>query len=373
MKIAIIAGEESGDQLGGALMQALGDGITYIGVGGRFMQNEGLESLFPMEELSLMGLMEVLPKAPHLLARLKQLAAYIASEKPDILISIDAPDFCFRLASRLQGLRGQGCRFIHYVAPSVWAWRPERAKKVAALYDDILCLFPFEPRYFEAEGMRAHFVGHPVLQAAKDASGKVFRTANNISLTRPICGLFLGSRTQELKFNAETILSTARSISNETPDTLFLLPTTAHLRPAVDEFMNRFEPDHFVTHDATQKWNAFAACDHAIAVSGTVGLELAVLGIPHIIGYRMNRMTYQVARRLVKLSHIHLANIIQDFDPDQTDPFFVPELVQEGFTVKSAFSAINLLDKNDFSALSFYLNDALDPKMTLNRIILNSI
>lgn len=165
-KVFLIAGEPSGDTLGASLMEGLSEklngNVEYAGVGGQGMAAAGLESLFPMEDLSVMGVFEVLPRLPLLLRRIRETASQVERLQPDVLVTIDSPDFCFRVIKKL---KARACKVpvVHYVAPSVWAWRPGRAKKVACILDHLLCLLPFEPPYFEREGLRATFVGHPVV------------------------------------------------------------------------------------------------------------------------------------------------------------------------------------------------------------------
>ncbi len=188
ISVYLIAGEPSGDVLGGRLIAGLkslsGDNITISGVGGENMTAQRLQSLFPMQELSIMGIIEVVPKIPTLLARIKQTAADIIEKKPDVVVTIDAPDFCFRVAKRLAG---HNIPIVHYVAPSVWAWRPGRAKKVAALVDHVMCLLPFEPPYFTREGVDATFVGHSILESDADGGdGQAFRARHNIPSDAPL-------------------------------------------------------------------------------------------------------------------------------------------------------------------------------------------
>lgn len=162
MKVFILAGEPSGDKLGGALMAGLSSlgTVEYQGVGGRMMQAQGLKSLFDMSDLSVMGLLEVLPRIPKLLRRVKETVAAAQAFAPDVLITIDSPDFCLRVAGKLKETN-PNLKAVHYVAPSVWAWRPERAEKMAKSVDHVLALLPFEPPYMEKAGMSCDFVGHP--------------------------------------------------------------------------------------------------------------------------------------------------------------------------------------------------------------------
>src|SRR5690606_18985 len=198
-RVFIVAGEPSGDALAAPLMRALrsrAPHISFFGVGGPLMTAEGLKSLFPMDELSVMGLFEVLPRLPRLLRRIDQTADAARRIAPDVFITVDAPDFSFRVARKLLGTAFPK---IHYVAPSVWAWRPGRAKKIAALYDHLLTLLPFEPPYFEAEGLPANFVGHSVVESGANlGDGAAFRARGGIGDSERLLMLLPGSRRGEV-------------------------------------------------------------------------------------------------------------------------------------------------------------------------------
>ncbi len=189
LHVFLIAGEPSGDRLGAALMaglKALHPGVTFAGIGGSAMAEEGLTSLFPMEELSIMGLVEVLPKYLHLKRRIRETAAAALAAAPAALITIDSPDFCLRVAALVKAAQPQR-KTIHYVAPSVWAWRPGRAQKMARVIDHVLALLPFEPPYMTAAGMTCDFVGHPVVAepVASPAEAQAFRAAHGIAEDAP--------------------------------------------------------------------------------------------------------------------------------------------------------------------------------------------
>ncbi|MDJ0860252.1 MAG: lipid-A-disaccharide synthase, partial [Dinoroseobacter sp.] len=197
MRVFVIAGEPSGDKLGGQVMhwlKQIAPSVEFLGVGGPDMIAEGLSSRFPMEELSVMGIAEVLPKYRHLMRRINETADAVVDEAPDVLLTIDSPDFCLRVAKRVKARAD--IRTVHYVAPTVWAWRPGRATKMAQMIDEVLCLFPFEPRYMEAAGMRAHFVGHPVVDELPADAAQIagFRTENGIAPETPVILTLPGSR-----------------------------------------------------------------------------------------------------------------------------------------------------------------------------------
>lgn len=319
--IYLIAGEASGDFLGAQLMKALrkkDPDIQFSGVGGSLMQAQGLTSLFPMDDLSVMGLAEVLPRVGLLLKRIRQTSEDIEQKKPDKVITIDAPDFCYRVIKRVKKRSKTQPKFIHYVAPTVWAWRPKRAEKIATFLDGLICLFDFEPPYFEKEGLKAIAVGHPMMESGLiEAKPKSIGKPNSIKL-----GIFLGSRQGEIKRISPIILEAVQKIVVEAPEVELVVPTLPHLKNQVEQLFKEIKVPVHVFCDANNKWSVFKACDAAIAVSGTVGLELAACNVPHVIAYKMNKLTALIVRRLINTPYAHLANIIMGRE-------IVPEFIQE--------------------------------------------
>jgi lipid-A-disaccharide synthase len=310
--IYLIAGEESGDRLGGPLMQALkqssANDIAFAGVGGPKMIEQGLTSLFPMQDLAVMGLAEVLPRLPKLISRLNQVVADIRSRKPDLLVTIDAPDFCFRVARKL---KGEGIPLVHYVAPTVWAWRPGRAKKIAGFLDHLLALLPFEPPYFERHGLDCTYVGHPVLQSGADqGDGAAFRSQHGISSDAALLAMLPGSRTGEASRLLPVFTDTIERIRSSIPSLEIVVPTViaTHLQVQTQS-ASWSVPVHLIDNDM-DKYAAFAAADVALAASGTVALELAMAGTPAVIAYKMAPVTGFLARRLVSAPYASLINLI---------------------------------------------------------------
>ncbi|MBI2234282.1 MAG: lipid-A-disaccharide synthase [Micavibrio aeruginosavorus] len=338
MKVYLIAGEASGDVLGSFLMKSLRahapQGVTFYGIGGKLMEAEGLRSLFPVHELSVMGIAEVLPRLQKILARIKETADHIRGIDPDIVITIDAPDFCFRVVRSVQKqAAAKRPLFIHYVAPTVWAWRPERAKKIADLYDGILCLFPFEPPFFQKHGLPAGYVGHPVMeQGYVDASGAAVRAEFGIDAETPVLGLMFGSREGEVARHGAILREAAEKLQATNPQLHFLAPTLPHIESAVRQALSGIHNVH-VTCDSARKPEIFAAMTAAVAVSGTVALELAVANVPHVIAYRMSPLTYQIVRRLVRVRFAHLANIL-------LNKGVVPEFIQDECTADNIVAGI---------------------------------
>ncbi len=325
--IFLIAGEASGDVLGAALMRSLKDQslepIKFVGIGGAQMQSEGLQSLLPMDQICVMGLTEVIKHIPRLLGLIKQVATEVEVQQPDALITIDLPDFNFRVAKRLKKRGVFHGKLIHYVAPTVWAWRPKRAQKIAKFLDGLMCLFPFEPPYFEVHGLNAKFVGHPLVENnLQGVDGQAFRRDCNIPADAPVLGVLFGSRYGELARHGDLFIEAIKLIQARQPNLHIVVPTLPHVEEKVRALTQGLDVPVHITTNPQDKWRAFTACDAAFAVSGTVGLELAYAGTPHVIAYKMNALTYRILKCIVKTAFVHLANIILNRK-------VVPELLQE--------------------------------------------
>lgn len=316
-KIFVVAGEHSGDVLGAGLMEALkaqsSEAIEFSGIGGPNMEAEGLKSLLPMDELCVMGIWEIIGHLPRLLKLVKGVAEEIEKYNPDVVVTIDLPDFNFAVASQLKKNGKSKAKIVHYVAPTVWAWRPGRAKKIAQFLDGLMCLFPFEPSYFTKHNLKAEFVGHPLIEFdPADADPVTFRQQRNIPADAPILGLFFGSRQSEIESMSKILKESALLVHEQYPDLHVVVPTVPNLEYEVRKVLEDVDYSVFVVTDPDQKWDAFAACNVAAAVSGTVGLELAYMGVPHVIAYKAHPVTWLALRALVKVKYAHLANILLD-------------------------------------------------------------
>lgn len=342
MNIFLVAGEPSGDLLGARLIQALKtqrSDIVFSGVGGSRMEAEGLTSLFPMSDLTLFGVAELLPKIPNLLRRISQTAEAIRQQKPDVVVTIDAPDFCFRVAKRLQG---SGIRFVHYVAPTVWAWRPGRAKKIQPLFKHLLALFPFEPPYFERAGLPCTFVGHPLLEAGIErSSAERLRAKYDIAADRPILVILPGSRRSELKQLLPEFAGVIRGLTVKYPTLKIIVPTLPHYAEHMaQEAKNWGGADVLVITGDEDKYDAFTAARCALAASGTVALELGLAATPAVIAYKIHPLTAALYRRFVKTPFANLVNIM-------AGRMVVPEYLQEDCTQKNLQSAVETLLTSD--------------------------
>lgn len=322
--IYLIAGEPSGDVLGARLMEALqqeteGE-IRFAGVGGPEMKNQGLESLFPMSDLAVMGVAEVLPRLALLIRRINETVSDIRGRSPRALVTIDSPDFCFRVAKRL---RGNDISLIHYVAPSVWAWRPGRAAKVARFLDHLMTLLPFEPPYFEKQGLSSTFVGHPVVEGpAMRADGRSFRQRHKIGEDETIIIALPGSRAGEVARHLPVFKQTLSQLTGHYGNIRAVVITTGAVADTVRAAAATWPVPVLVVDDIAEKYDAMASGNAALAASGTVALELAATGTPSVITYRVNALTAWLGRRLIKVRFANLINLILDREA-------VPERLQE--------------------------------------------
>ena len=322
MHVFLISGEPSGDRLGGALMAGLRQlrpEVRFSGVGGAEMQAQGLASLFPMEELSVMGLAEVLPKYRQLRRRIHQTAEEVLRLSPDVLITIDSPDFNLRVARRVRA--ASALRTVHYVAPSVWAWRSGRAAKMARVVDQVLALLPFEPPWMEAAGMRCDFVGHPVVADPVPTAGEVsaFRAAESLG-EAPVIVALPGSRRGEVERLAPVFGESLRPVLARHPAARVVVPAAAPVAGRVRELVRHWPGAPLVLDPralspqaaAARKRAAFAAAQVALAASGTVSLELAATSTPMVIAYDMNWLSRLIIGRMLKVDTVTLVNLVSE-------------------------------------------------------------
>jgi lipid-A-disaccharide synthase len=322
----LIAGEPSGDALGARLMAAArrltGGKVRFVGIGGEKMTAEGLVSLFPMAELTLFGIFELLPHLPNLIRRIDQTVAEIVRVRPDAVVGIDSPGFTVRVAKKVRAA-APSIPLIHYVAPTVWAWKPKRAAKYAAIYDHLLAVLPFEPPYFEKEGLACTFVGHSVVEGgAAKGDGPGFRDRHGIAPTDRVVAVLPGSRKGEVSRLLPDFRATLERLHPSHPTLVAVVPTVATVRDRVAAAIADWPVRTVLVEGDAEKYDAFAAAEAALAASGTVSLELALARLPMVIAYRLNPVTVALYRRLIRVKYVNLVNLM-------LDRMLVPELLQQ--------------------------------------------
>jgi lipid-A-disaccharide synthase len=320
--IFLVAGEASGDVLGARLMQALRTlrpDLEFRGIGGARMAEQGLRSLFPMRELAVMGLLEVLPRVRALARRLEQTVAEIAATRPALVVTIDSPGFGLRLLRRIAPL---GIPRLHYVAPQVWAWREHRVREFPGLWERLLCLLPFEPDFFARHGVEARFTGHPVLQSGADTGDAArFRVRHGLAADAPIVMLMPGSRRSEAPRLLPVFGRTLRLLAGEIPGIVPVVAASPVVAEAVHRAARRWPMRPIIVTELADKHDAFAASGAALTKSGTSTLELALAGVPMAVTYRVNPLTAAIARRLIRVPYVAMVNLL-------ARRALVPELLQ---------------------------------------------
>jgi lipid-A-disaccharide synthase len=336
----IIAGEPSGDLIGAALMRALrartGGKVRFAGIGGEGMAAEGLTSLVPIRELAIMGVLEVLPSARRILRRVRETVAAIRAMRPIAVVTIDSSGFCFRVGERLKqdAVRPM---LIHYVAPMVWAWRPNRAVHAARATDHLLTLLPFEPPYFQKVGLPASYVGHPVIEGGADkGDGRAFRERYGIDEKTPLLCVLPGSRGGEVRRLLPVFRETVARLAPRFPGLQVVLPTVGTVADLVMEGTRDWPVPVVLTLGTKEKFDGFAASDVGLAASGTVSMELALARLPMIIGYRVSPPTAWLLKRVVKTPYASLVNIL-------LGRAVIPEYLQEKCTPETLAAALETL------------------------------
>mgnify|MGYP005844124053 CR=1 FL=1 len=343
LRVYMIAGEASGDRLGAPLIRALAAlrPLELRGVGGEHMRAAGLPTLFPASDLAVMGLTEVLPRLPLILRRMRETVADAVAFRPDALITIDSPAFSLRVARRVKA-QAPGTKAIHYVAPSVWAWRPGRAREMARYVDHVLALLPFEPPWMEAAGMTCDCVGHPASQLVPPPPEARAAFRESVGAKGPLLCLLPGSRTGEISRLLGPFFEVLKILRERVPGLVAVLPAAPGKAAMVSRRdwpapVKVLDPDALPPEEAeARKFLAMAASDAALAASGTVTLELAAMGTPQVIGYRLNPITAGIARHLIRVRSANLVNLL-------TDSMEVPEFLQEHFRPPAVAAALERL------------------------------
>ena len=346
LTIMLVAGEPSGDQLGAQLMEGLktvsnetATPIAIVGVGGDAMTRAGLDSLFPLDATSVMGLREVVPRIPEILRRVRRAVDFALRTRPDLVVLIDSPDFTHRIA---QGLKraDSAIRTANYPPPQVWASRAYRARKMARYMDAILAILPFEAPFFERYGIETHFVGFPIVERKPSMTGgEDFRRRHGIAMDATLLAVLPGSRRNEIRFILPEFKGAVEILAREKADLVTVIPTVGHVAAALRKSAENWPtPLHIVEGD-TEKFAAFDAADAAIAKSGTVTSELALAHTPMVVGYRTGWLTYALARPLMNVPFITIVNLVLGREA-------IPELTQADCAPRKIAEAIRpYLDK----------------------------
>jgi lipid-A-disaccharide synthase len=327
-KIFLIATEESGDRLGAGLMkilrQRLGDAVQFEGVGGRAMAGEGMTSRFPIEELSIMGLAAIATQLPKVLRLIRQTAAAVTDAAPDILVIIDSPDFTHRVARRVRA-RDSAIPIVDYVSPSVWAWRPGRARAMVAYVDHVLALLPFEPEaYRRLRGPPCSYVGHPLIEQLVTLRPNAAEQARR-DASPPVLLVLPGSRRSEIRHHMEVFGAALGLLRAQEIPFELIVPTMRHLEQAVRDAVKGWPVEPRVVVGETEKRAAFRIAHAALAKSGTVTLELALAGVPMVAAYRVGAVEAFVMRTMIQVNSVILANLVVGEN-------VVPEFIQQDCT-----------------------------------------
>lgn len=333
-RIALVAGEASGDLLGAGLIRALRDRFPtaqFEGVAGPRMQAAGCDVLFPSERLAVMGITEVVRHLPELLRIRRALVNSWSRNPPDVFVGIDAPDFNLGLALKL---RAAGVRTVHYVSPSVWAWRQYRVRKIARATDMMLTLLPFEATFYERHGVPVHFVGHPLAdEIPLDVDKGEARRALGLADGTPLLAVLPGSRRTEVDSLGEIFFGAADLLRRERSLHVFVPAATPALRESIMQLARARAPQLECTVLEGRAREVLAAADAALIASGTATLEAALLHCPMVVAYRLSSLTYAIAKRLVKTPYVALPNLLAGKP-------LVRELIQERATPEALCAAV---------------------------------
>jgi lipid-A-disaccharide synthase len=342
----IVTGEASGDLHGAKLMSAITAQLPdtkFFGVGGKNMAAKGCEILIPGEELAVMGIVEIVGHLPVILNAFNKLKReFYGSNKPDALVLIDFPEFNLRLARQA---KKAGIPVLYYVSPQVWAWRRGRVKKIAAVVDSLAAIFPFEPAFYDGQDILVKYVGHPLLDEFEEAGNcQNLRPRLQIAQNKKVVGLFPGSRHNELRYMLDTLVESAQLIFDKEPESHFLVPVANTLSRA--DIQSRFPtelPVSFIESDDATIYDVASSCDTILTVSGTVTLQIALVGTPMAIFYKVSPLTYSIGKRLINVDHAGLANIV-------AGARIVPEFIQDMATPQNlADDALRVLSDSRYA------------------------
>ena len=346
IKIFLIAGEVSGDKLGASLIKSLRaqfkGKIIFQAVGGDKMAGEGVNSIFPMNQISLMGFVEVLSHVFRILKLIKQTVKAISNFKPDVVVTIDSPGFGTRVAKQINRSH---TKLVHYVAPSVWAYKPKRAAYLQKYYDLVLALLPFEPPYFTSVGLACEFVGHPSVEDDwMSSDSKMFRKKYNIPSNALVFGVMCGSRAGEVSMMLPVFAQTIDLFNKQSQDkeVVWVFPTISkELAEQIKNTMSKFDINFVVPINEPEKINMLKAMNFAIVKSGTISLEMAFANVPTIVAYKVNKLTAWILRHVYKINtYVSIVNILAKKE-------IIPEFLQEDCTAEKLSVALVKLIKGD--------------------------
>lgn len=329
--IFIIAGELSGDNLGEGLLKNLKsitkNNIEIYGIGGAKMIAQGLNPIFDIKNLSIMGILEVISKIPKILTLLSLTKKKIIEINPDVVITIDSPGFNFRLQKSIKELN---IKRFHYVAPSVWAWKSYRAKKISKFLDHLFVLYPFEKKYFTIHGLNTTFTGHPIAFDNKYIKNEYFfdDSLKNNSILK--IGILPGSRLSEIKKLLPIFIESAKLIKNHYDEVKFFILAASGFKNKIINLFDETKLDYYITENQSEKYNLFSNIDFALCASGTVTIELAKAGTPMLVLYKLNYITWYIVKNLAKVKTATILNILLKEN-------FVPELFQDQVNKENIF------------------------------------
>lgn len=380
LRIAIVAGEASGDELGASLLRALaarGVVCEARGVGGPVLKAAGLETLFDQADIAVMGIGPVIRRLPLLLRRIRETAAALAHWQPDVVVTVDSPDFCKRVARRIRA-QAPGIPIVHWVCPSVWAWRPGRAPAMKPYIDEILCLLPFEPAALaRLGGPTGHYVGHPLIEQLDDLRpANPAEQAAREDAGQPRALILPGSRHAEIGHLLPVFLETARLCLVQNPRIRWELPTLPRLETRVRGMVEASGLPIVVVTGQAAKLAAFRSARAALAASGTVTLELALAGIPTIAAYRVAGWEAFIARRMIKVPSVILPNLVlaRNVVPEFLQEQAEPSAMAPALLALLAEGAARQAQCEGFSALEVAMRaDVETPSATAARLVLDVI
>lgn len=347
MKLYLIAGESSGDFIGASLIKSLknidetGRNIEFYGIGGSKMQDAGIDSLFSIDQINLMGFLEVLPHLLKISKLIENTVEDILSKNVDMVVTIDSPGFTYRVAERIRAMAPH-IKLVHIVAPSVWAYKPGRAKKYARIYDHLLTLLPFEPEYFVVEGLKSTCIGHPVLEQAFFKGSAGLREEMKLGDNSKIIVVTPGSRKGEIRRHMPIIRMVFDKLSStHNIEVIFVQPNELNIQE-IQKFLGGVK---FNYSFSTDRLKAFAVSDCALAKSGTNTLEITASGTPQIVGYKLNSATFFLLKMMIKIRFASLINIIPNRE-------IIPEYIQSEFNVENLVLALSDLLRDEGRAKS---------------------